>query len=207
LQVVKAFGRAIALSLTPVLASALIMASAPAAAQFSDGYNFLKAVKDRDATKVTELLAEPGTVVVNTKDRGSGEAALHMVVRGRDYDWLSFLLAKRANPNVQNMRGETPLSLAAQIGWTDGARLLLAQGAAVDLGNQRGETPLITAVQRRDPAMVALLMGAGANPAKKDNAAGYSALDYAHQDGRSAGIVKLLEAGQRPVRGAAGPKL
>lgn len=185
----------------------MTVATLPAAAQYSAGYNFLKAVRDRDATKVTEMLAEPGTVVANTKDQGSGDAALHIVVRARDYTWTSFLLSKRANPNIQNRQGETPLSLAAGLGWLEGAELILARGGAVDLPNQRGETPLILAVHRRDMGMVSLLLRAGANPLRKDTMGGYSALDYARQDGRSQAIVKLLEAKQAPARAAAGPKL
>jgi ankyrin repeat protein len=198
--VLKAFGRAAALFLA--LATAV-----PAAAQYSDSYNFLKAVRERNPTKVTEILSEPGTAVVNIKDPGSGEAALHIVVKGRDYEWLSFLLGKRANPNIQNRQGETALSLAAQLGWTEGAELLLSRGAGVDVPNQRGETPLIFAVHRRDMAMVSLLLRGGANPNRKDNMSGYSALDYARQDGRSAAIVKMLEAKAGPARAAAGPKL
>ncbi|MFL6857853.1 MAG: ankyrin repeat domain-containing protein [Allosphingosinicella sp.] len=196
----KAFGRAAALFF--VLATAV-----PAAAQYSDSYNFLKAVRERNPTKVTELLAVPGTAVVNIKDPGSGEAALHIVVKGRDYEWLSFLLSKRATPNIQNRQGETPLSVAAQLGWTEGAELLLIRGAGVDVPNQRGETPLIFAVHRRDLAMVSLLLRGGANPNRKDNMSGYSALDYARQDGRSQAIVKLLESQAGPARPAAGPKL
>jgi len=198
--VLKAFGRAAALFL--VLATAV-----PAAAQYSDSYNFLKAVRERNPTKVTELLSVPGTAVVNIKDPGSGEAALHIVVKGRDYEWLSFLLSKRATPNIQNRQGETPLSIAAQLGWTEGAELLLIRGAGVDVPNQRGETPLIFAVHRRDLAMVSLLLRGGANPNRKDNMSGYSALDYARQDGRSQAIVKLLESQAAPARAAAGPKL
>jgi ankyrin repeat protein len=199
--VVKAFGRAAALSL------ALAVAAVPAAAQYSDSYNFLKAVREHDATKVTQLLSEPGTAVINIKDAGSGEAALHMIVKQRDYEWLSFLLSKRASPNIQDRQGSTPLSLAAQLGWTEGAELLLSRGAGVDVPNQRGETPLIFAVHRRDIAMVSLLLRGGANPNRKDNMSGYSALDYARQDGRSQAIVKLLEERAGPARPAAGPKL
>lgn len=196
----KAFGRAAALSL------ALAGAAVPAEAQYSDGYNFLKAVREHDAAKVTALLSEPGTVVVNIRDPGTGEAALHMIVKLRDYEWLSFLLSKRASPNIQNREGNTPLSLAAQLGWTEGAELLLTHGAGVDVPNQRGETPLIFAVHRHDIAMVSLLLRGGANPNRKDNLSGYSALDYARQDGRSAAIVRLLEERAAPARAAAGPK-
>jgi ankyrin repeat protein len=198
----KIFGRALA------AAMALSVAAVPAAAQrFSDGYSFIKAVKDRDGNKVTELVSEPGTTVINAKDRDTGEGALHIVVRGRDSTWLGFLLGKKANVNIQNSRGETPLSLAAQIGWLEGAELLISRGASVDLANSRGETPLIMAVHARDVAMVRLLLGQGANPRKTDNSAGYSALDYAKQDNRAQPILRLLEAAAAPAKPVAGPKL
>jgi ankyrin repeat protein len=191
-------------------AAALALAlSAPAAAQsYSDSFTFLKAVRERDATKATELVSQPGTAVVNLKDPSSGEAALHILAKGRDYTWLSFLLGKGARPDIQNSKGETPLSIAAQLGWTDGAELLLGRGANVDLPNQRGETPLIMAVHNRDVPMVRLLLANGANPKRADHVAGYSAIDYARQDNRAQAIVKVLEgttgAAARP---AAGPRL
>jgi ankyrin repeat protein len=199
----KIFGRGLA------AAMALSMLAVPAAAQqFSDGYNFIKAVKERDGTKATALISEPGTTVINAKDRDTGEGALHILVRGRDLNWTAFLLGKRANPNLQNSRGETPLSLAAQIGWLEGAELLISRGASVDLANARGETPLIMAVHSRDVAMVRLLLANRANPKKTDNSAGYSALDYAKQDNRAQAILKLLEAAAAPAQpAAAGPKL
>jgi ankyrin repeat protein len=190
-------------------ALALAVAAAPASGQhYSDGYTFIKAIKDRDGAKVNELVSEPGTTVVNAKDAGTGEAALHILVRGRDYTWLNFILARGARPDIQNSRGETPLAIAAQIGWLEGAQLLLSRRASVDLANGRGETPLILAVQRRDPAMVRLLLSKGANPSKTDNAAGYSAFDYAKQDPRAAAILRILEMSVvKPANPAAGPKL
>jgi hypothetical protein len=202
MQVVKAFGRAFAASVI------LVAAAVPAGAQqYSEGYTFIKAVKDRDATKVTTMVAVPGTTVINAKDQDSGEAALHILTRARDYTWLSFMLGKRANPNIQNRVGDTPLSLAAQIGWSEGADLILAHGANVDLANSRGETPLIMAVHTRDIAMVRLLLSYGANPTKTDHTAGMSALDYARQDNRAVPILRLLESVLTPARPAAGPKL
>ncbi len=166
-------------------------------------------MKERDGGKVSELVSAPGSIVVNTKDRANGEGALHYVVRDRDLTWVSYLLGKGARPDLQNLRGETPLSLAAQLGWLEGAELLLRLRASIDLPNARGETPLILAVQRRDLPMVRMLLAQGANPKRTDNAAGLSALDYAKRDGaRSAAILKLLET-QKPAakKAAAGPKL
>jgi ankyrin repeat protein len=199
MHVNKGFGRAVAASL-------LLLIAAPAAAQgYSDAYTFLKAVKDRDGAKVQGLISAPGSIVVNTRDQSNGDGALHYLVRDRDIVWLNFLLSRGARPDIQNRQGETPLSLAAQLGWTDGADLLLARHASVDLANGRGETPLILAVHKRDVAMVRILLARGANPKRTDSAAGYSAIDYAKQDVRASPIVRLLEQAATPARAVAGP--
>jgi uncharacterized protein len=191
------------------LVAAMLAIAAPAAAQsFSDGYTFLKAVKERDGDKVNSVLAEPGTTAINARERGTGDGALHIIARSRDLTWLSFLLSKGARPDLQNQEGNSALSIAAQIGWTDGAQVLLARKATVDLSNSRGETPLILAVQRRDMSMVRLLLGKGADPKKTDSVAGLSAIDYAKQDSRWTAILKLLEgSGEAKPKAVAGPKL
>jgi ankyrin repeat protein len=186
----------------------ILVAGVPALAQqYSDSFTFLKAVKERDADKVTSMVAVPGTVVVNSRDRANGDTALHYIVRERDYTWLSFLIGKGAKLDSQNSRGETPLSVAAQLGWAEGADLMLRRGASVDLANSQGETPLILAVHRRDLSLVRLLVAKGANPKRTDRVAGYSALDYAKRDTRALPILKALEAPQEPARAVAGPKL
>lgn len=176
-------------------AALLALLGVPAAAQmgFSDSYTFLKAVRERDGPTVTELSANPSSNAINARDPGTGEGALHMMVRARDFNWLVFLLTRGARPDLQSNDGSGALHFAARIGWVEGAQQLLARGAGVDLVNSRGETPLILAVQRRDIAMVRLLLSQGADPAKTDSVAGYSALDYARQDRRSAAILRLLE--------------
>ena len=193
-----------------ILAAAAVAAvGVPASAQqTSQSYQFLEAVKKRKGDEVTKMLASPGTVLVNVRQSGDGEGGLHIVTRGRDLTWLDFLLSKGARPDTQNNAGETPLMLAAQLGWVEGADALLKRRASVDLANSRGETPLIRAVQKRDLALVRLLLSRGANPKRTDSIAGYSALDYARQDSRASGVAKLLEeAAARPTRGVAGPKL
>jgi hypothetical protein len=190
-----------------ILAAVTLVQASPAAAQsYSEGYSFLKAVKDHDGTKVMSLIGgERGAIVVNSKDAGNGDTALHIVARARDLTWLSFLLGRGALPNVQNKAGDTPLTIAAQIGWTEGADLLLSRRATVDMPNRNGETPLILAVHRNDLPMVILLTNRGADPKKTDNAAGYSALDYAKRDPRGAAIVKVLETPRAAPRAVAGP--
>ncbi len=175
-----------------------------ASAQYSDGYSFLKAVRDRDGAKATEMLNKPGTVIVDTKDNSTGESALHIVTKRRDTTWLSFLLAKGAKPDIKDAEGNTPLIVATQMGYVEAADLLLKRRALVDATNSRGETPLIVATQQRDVAMVRLLLASGANPRKTDRSTGMSALDYAARDSRAAVILKLLQDA-KPAKAAAGP--
>jgi len=172
----------------------------PASAQmFSDSYTFLKAVKDRDGGKVTEMVDQPGSVIVNTRENGTGRTALHYVVERRDDVWLGFLLQKGANPQIADRRGETPLHLATQLSYLEGIKILLAGGAKVDPVNTSGETPLIRAVQLRDVAAVRLLLAHGANPDRKDSVAGRSAREYAQQDNRAGEIFGMIEAGKKPA--------
>jgi ankyrin repeat protein len=180
-------GRAAALTLA-------LLCPVAAQAQFSDNYNFLKAVKDADGQKVTDLLQKPGSTVVNSRDVTSGETALHIVIARRDATWLAFMLAKGGNPNLTDNAGNTPLMKAVQGRFEEGVRTLIAQGAQVDKVNGSGETPLIRAVQLRDLGLVRLLVAQGANPDKRDSIAGMSARDYANRDNRTPGLIEALAA-------------
>jgi ankyrin repeat protein len=189
------------------LALALAMlVPATAQAQFSDNYNFLKAVKDADGQKVTDFLQKPGSTVVNSRDSSTGETALHIVVARRDNTWLGFLLAKGANPNLADDKGNTPLMNAVQLRFDEGVRTLLIGGAQIDKTNGSGETALIRAVQLRDVGIVRLLVANGANPDKRDTIAGMSARDYAARDGRTPGLIEALAAA-KPATAPKGPVL
>lgn len=184
--------------------AALLLWPALAQAQFSDSYNFLKAVRDQDGAKVMEYLGKPGSTIVNTRDVSTGQTALHIVTARRDVSWMEFLLAKGANPNVTDGTGATPLLIAAQLRFPEGAQLLLGQRAQVDKANSSGETPLIRAVHLNDVAMVRLLVSKGANPDRKDLMAGLSAREYALRDGRSPAILDILKSAQ-PKKAVSGP--
>ena len=193
-------------ALTLLLAAALSASAAPAAAQaVSDGVAFIKAVREADGGKATALLSAPGSTVTSARDPGTGENALHIAVRRRDAAWTGFMAGRGVDPNAADRSGDTPLGLAARLGFTEGARTLIARGARVDGANARGETPLIIAVQNRKLDMAQLLVRQGANPDKADGTAGYSARDYARQDRRNAAILRAIEEGRAPAAKAAGP--
>ncbi|ABQ69174.1 Ankyrin [Rhizorhabdus wittichii RW1] len=197
----------VAATMGPVL---LGLAAAPAAAQFSDSYNFLNAVRQSDGAKATKALEGNGATMVNTRDYSTGETALMITIKRRDLTWSSFLLGKGANPNVRDAQGNAPLHAAALLGFTEGAELLLGRNAQVNMANNSGETPLIIAVQQRNVPMVRLLLMNGADPKIADRIAGKSARDYASEDPRGSAVLKVIDETKStvaPKKNIAGPGL
>lgn len=185
------------------MAATLVLATPASGQGFSEGFEFLKAIKDRKGAEAIDALNRPGTTVVNARDVSSGEGALHIVTQRRDTTWLRFLLSKGANANLADRRGVTALQLATDLGWAEGVEILVKAGASVDLTNSAGETPLISAVHRRDAALVRTLLKAGANPDRSDNS-GRSARDYAQLLGPKNGVLAELDQAraERKVKAA-----
>lgn len=178
-----------------IAATAVVTLSAPATAQLVGGYagtEFVEAVRKSDGDKVTQLLRDHPTGLVDARD-GDGDTALIIAIARRDEEWTGFLLNQNADPNLGGKGGDTPLITASRIGFDQGVEWLLGLGAKVDGANRMGETPLIVAVQQRQTPIVRRLLAAGADPDRTDTAAGYSARDYARRDTRARDILKLIE--------------
>lgn len=195
-------------------AALLMLAAVPASAQqFSDSYNFLNAIRETDGSKVNKYLENKSLRIVNTKDRNTGEGALHIVTKRSDSTYLRVLLQQDdINANLQDGRGNTALLIAAERGWDEGVQILIKYGANVNLANMSGETPLIRAVQVHDINVVRELLEAGANPDRTDNVTGKSARDYARDEARYPQIAKLLAEAAKGGKASgsaapAGPKL
>ena len=198
-------GRRLAIAATALLM--IVGTAVPAAAQFSESYNFLKAVREKDGNKATEILDKPGNTVINTRDNDSGDTALHIATRRSDAAWVGFLLQKGASANARDRDGNTPLMVAAQSRWNEGVQIFVAIKSPLDLQNRIGETALQKAVQNRDSGIAKMLIEAGANPDIADSS-GRSARSMADNDPRSAAIAKLLkEVPMRKQRQMQGPSL
>ncbi len=196
----------VAMAMATGTVAGFAVAATPVVAQrTSEGYQFLKAVRDRKGEEATNMLNQPGNTLINARDISTGETALHIVTERRDAVWIRFLASKGANPNTADKKGVTPLQLAVQLGYVDGAEALLYAGASIDPANSTGETPLITAIHRRDAAMIRLLIGKGANPDRSDNS-GRTARDYAKLSGGTLlSELERSEAERKPQVQTYGP--
>jgi ankyrin repeat protein len=186
-----------------------IVAPHAANAQFSDTYKFLEAVRNSDGAAVTKAIEQPGVTPINTKDRTTGETALHISVSRRDVTWTNYFLGHGARVDITDAEGRAPLMVAVERRFPEGVQLLLAKKANPNQANGSGETPLIRAVQIGDLDVVRLLLDAGADPNRKDTFSGMSAIDYAKRDNRVPGLVDLLAAKAKvaPSKGVQGPQL
>ncbi len=190
---------ALGLALSGIVAGTALIAPAPAVAG-TKGYEFLKALRSGDSGKAQELLGDNPSLIINTKDDGTGETALHIMVGKGDTAWTGYLLKTGANANSVDRERNTPLMVAATDGFDDGVELLLYFKAQVDLTNRKGETALILATKfKRTEAMKALLK-AGANPDKSDYS-GFSARAYAEQYGRDNRYLSLIQTGGKDAAG------
>lgn len=186
-------------------AVALAAAGAPAVAQVGNaGLDFVEAVRNSEGDKVTKLLNENPSGIIDAKG-SDGNTAMIVSIQRRDEEWTGFLLNKGADPNLAGKGGDTPLIAAARVGFDTGVEWLLAMGAKVDATNKAGETALIAAVQTRQLPVVRRLLSAGANPDKTDALQGFSAREYAERDPRSREILRAIEA-RKPKTAAAAAK-
>jgi len=65
-------------------------------------------------------------------DLRSGYRTLFSAIRARDFEALRLMLEWKADADEVGRDGITPLALALELGWTEGAVLLLRHGAALD---------------------------------------------------------------------------
>ncbi|EOD08245.1 ankyrin, partial [Emiliania huxleyi CCMP1516] len=87
---------------------------------------------------------------------------LHAAAQAGHVRDVQLLLARGADANARDKKGETPLLKAAARGQT---ALLLARGADANARDKKGETPLLKAAARGQTAVCRLLLQARGDPA------------------------------------------
>jgi len=180
-----------------ILAAALffgLVQWSPAAAQFSDSWEFLKALKDGDYEEMRNRIGRGANINIADDDGLSG---LMLAAIAGDMKLMTFVIEQGGDVNVRTLeRQDTVMMRCAEVGQTECIRLLLDAGADPDLQNRSGETALMRAVRARKSRAIATLLDAGVDIDKADYT-GRMAIDYA-RDTRSGRIIKMLEdAGAR----------
>ena len=100
---------------------------------------------------------------------GSGLSELNLASYGGDAETVDRLLQDRADPNVADGTGNSPLywacfKSACSPEYVEVVRLLLAAGARTDACTSEGQPPLFVACWSSVPEVVAALLSAGADP-------------------------------------------
>ena len=122
-----------------------------------------------------------------------GMTISHVLARdGLDKMLSVFVAPEDVKIDLQDKKGRTPLSYAAQYGKAEVVKLLLARGADTSLEDNNSRTPLSYAAENGKVEVVKLLLVHGADTSLEDNL-GRTPLSYA-ADNRKVEVVKLLLA-------------
>lgn len=180
------------LALKSILAAAMLCAAliGPAQAQFSDRFEFLRAIEKQDVLETRQRL--DNGVYVNTHN-SDGLSALMLATEKGGVGWTNMLLERDANPDIRNKTdGRTVLMFFAERGNKLGVDLMLAKKADVDVQDDLGETALMKAVRARKLRIVQRLLEAD-HDLYITNATGRDVFDIAAQVRGGRAIVKELE--------------
>lgn len=144
--------------------------------------------------EIIRILLEAGANPsgVNSSD---GTSVLHACAEQGHVEVVRILLKAGAVVDCTCHLGRTPLLGAAYAGNHKVIEALLSANATVAMADSAGHNSLMAAAQQRHEACVRLLLQAGADPLKRQNGNGFSALHSGAIGGSVAVVRTLLEWG------------
>lgn len=148
---------------------------------------------------LVKLLITKHRASVTAKDV-KGWTVVHFASRKNPPEMLQYLLDQRADPNVEDEQGNTPLMLAVGQKLLPQSTLLVERKADVNKVNKVGRTALHIAAEKKVKALVELLIKAGAKAGGKDRD-GKTAMDIA----TAAGAPELVPLLEKTVSKKTGP--
>ncbi len=138
---------------------------------------------------------------INVQD-GTGKTALMLAAAKGDIALINALSERGALAFIYDHEQKTPLHYATEAGSLDAAKLLITLDAqtqqdqkakALNFSNNNAETPLLVAAQKKNVALVKLLLEHGANPDLADRRA-FAPIMAAAQSGNGEIVTALLDA-------------
>jgi len=112
---------------------------------------------------LVKMLVEKYKFPVNDQNY-EGFTALIVAVMGGYSGIVEYLLKKGANPNICNLKRESPLHFACCLNLNEICEELLKYGAWIEAEDECGETPLHWAVREENIEVTETLLRNGANP-------------------------------------------
>jgi ankyrin repeat protein len=150
-------------------------------------------IKFKRLDSIKKIIESEGSV---NFDAGGSPLVVHAAGEGA-IEILSFLIEKKADINVKNVFGRTPLLKAALVGRFDVAKFLVEKGADINAKDKDRNTALILSALSGNADLVRFFMEKGQNP-NQQNKNGLTPLIAACKS-RSAETVRLLlSAGAKP---------
>ncbi|MDR2601546.1 MAG: ankyrin repeat domain-containing protein [Spirochaetaceae bacterium] len=142
----------------------------------------------------------PAVRSLNFNLRGpDGVSSLHFSVREKRSGWTRLLLERRADVNIKNTVGTTPLHEAAVIGDVETMRQLINAGADVNGQDGQGNTPMHLAIPpSAHQQALELLLSSKANPNLRDGR-GDSPLHVVISLRREIPVIEILLRGGADV--------
>jgi ankyrin repeat protein len=165
--------------------------TAPKAAPGPGTTELITAVRASDLSKVQALIA--GGANVNEQDRAGGRTALHWAAKGGNKEALEALFAAKADPNLKDRQGRTPIWGAVET-FPEIVKYLVEKGADINVQDQIKSTPLLWAAGFGRPETVAYLIERGANVKSVDDN-GWTPLIWAAGLGQPQTVETLVKAG------------
>ncbi|XQJ27244.1 ankyrin/TPR repeat protein [Leishmania guyanensis] len=135
-----------------------------------DVEKFLRAARSRDAADCSRMLKEKPELA-NSVEAG-GYSALHFAAFNGDAQMICLLLEYKANTNVENMDGNTPLIMAVKGRQLECIRILVNGGADVNKESDSGSTAAHYAASMGYLDCLHLLVELGAKTMYTDSEAG-----------------------------------
>ncbi len=176
----------------------------------SDGWTPLLHAVLRNRLEAVRLLISHGADLERPSPEGF--SPLQVAIEEGRFAIAQSLIAAGAAVNASGGPEQiTPLMITASIvpprhsetssspkpGAVDVARDLIARGAQLNAASSRGVTPLMIAAARDNGPMIALLLQAGSDPARRSRE-GQTALEIAQQNGNTEALETLTLAAGRP---------
>ncbi len=124
-----------------------------------------------------------------------GTTALHWAVFKQDLPLVQLLLKKGARPDIRNVYGASPMTVASEHGNYPIMKALVSAGGDFESPNSEGQTLLMAVVRTGNVDTARLLLDKGAKVNVKENWGGQSALMWAAAQQQPAMITLLVKHG------------